>query len=140
MAANRNTSIVLRTGHIAFDDCIKYLNQQSSLPPLKLVNELQLSFSCDNNSDRLIEYQYLGKALAIKRREVCDRYVIHNFHYDKNICLPEVSCVIQIIDDTDSNFRRRKNIFNKESKVVGINCEKINGTTLCYYLLFGEEV
>lgn len=140
LAANRNISIALRTGHKAFDDCIDYLKQQPPLHPLKLANDLQISLMTDNCYDKMMEYQYLGQALANKRKEVCGRYIIHNFHYDKNICMPEISCVIQIIDDTDSNCGRRRNIFNKDSKVVGINCEKINGTTLCYYLLFGIEL
>jgi hypothetical protein len=36
-------------------------------------------------------------------------------------------------------FQRRKNIFNKNNKYIGLNIGKIEGGLFCYYLLFGKD-
>ena len=52
----------------------------------------------------------------------------------------ELSVLLQIIDDTNSQFQRRNNIFDKTIKYIGINVGRVNESLFCYYLLFGKDI
>ena len=52
----------------------------------------------------------------------------------------ELSVLLQIIDDTNSQFQRRKNIFMKDGKYIGINIGKVNESLYCYFLVFGKDI
>ncbi len=52
----------------------------------------------------------------------------------------ELSVLLQIIDDTNSQFQRRKNIFLKDAKYIGINVGRINESLFCYFLIFAKDL
>ena len=52
--------------------------------------------------------------------------------------LTRASTTIQIIDDTNSNYQRRKNIFNPKARYIGITEGNLWDYMKCYYLLFAE--
>ena len=64
---------------------------------------------------------------------------VNNFHYDIMNSNIELSVLLQIVDDTNSMFQRRKNIFGKNIKYIGLNIGKIENGLYCYYLLFGKD-
>ena len=84
---------------------------------------------------------YLNKTLKTINENLEKNYniTIINFHYDIMTSNTELSVVLQIVDDTNSNFHRRNNIFRKEGKYIGINVAKISEELFCYYLLFGKD-
>ena len=76
--------------------------------------------------------------LKFKTEENRDKFSIIDFHYD--ICYDniELSVILQIIDDTNSNYQRRKNIFNPKARYIGITEGNLWDYMKCYYLLFAE--
>jgi hypothetical protein len=138
---NPHLSINLDQGISSFDNCIEFLMQISKqTPPLKpliMKEELKIPFPL-NTPDICVNKDYLQKVLLSKTEENCGKLSIVDFHYD--ICVGDVgiSALMQIIDDTGSNYQRRKNIFNSKTKYVGISEGIISQNMFCYYLLFAE--
>ena len=84
--------------------------------------------------------KYLTDTLKKLKNELILKNIdIINFHYDIMNSNIELSVLLQIVDDTNSMFQRRKNIFNKNHKYIGLNIGKIEGGLFCYYLLFGKD-
>lgn len=150
---SENSSIKLRSGQEAFDNCISFLDKQEPLKPLNLVDCVKLDdfsyFSNNSNiatNDSLIDectsLNFLSTVIENKIQEIKDKYEMINFHYDKNIFSPELSVISQIVDDTSSNYERRKNIFNSETDTIGINSIKINlrPSLYCIYLVFAKKI
>jgi hypothetical protein len=138
---NPQSSINLHKGISSFDNCIEYLkNLSQQTPPLKpliMKEELKVPFPL-NSPEICVNKDYLKNVLQFKAEENCGKLSINDFHYD--ICIADVgiSALMQIIDDTGSDYQRRKNIFNKKTKYVGISEGIINHNMRCYYLLFAE--
>ena len=63
-----------------------------------------------------------------------------NFHYDIMIPNPELSVMLQVVDDTNSSYQRRNNIFNEDVQYVGISLGKIHNDLLCFYFVFGKDI
>lgn len=134
------TNIKLLTGRKAFEDCINYLNKQKPKNPLFLKDELSLNFpfesplECENEN-------ILTKMLTEKDKEIKKEYMqIINFHYDVVIPNPELSVILQIIDDTNSKYQRRLNIFNEDATYIGISIGKKAEGIICFYLLFARDM
>lgn len=150
---SENSSIKLRSGQEAFDNCISFLERQEPLKPLNFVDCVKLddfSYFINNTNigtnDSLLEectsLNFLSTAIENKIQEIKDKYEMINFHYDKNIFSPELSVISQIVDDTSSNYQRRKNIFSSETDTIGINSIKINlrPSLYCIYLVFAKKI
>ena len=86
-----------------------------------------------------IDANYLKNLILLKSSEIEHKYAILDFHYDLCVCDSEISTLLQVIDDTDDNYQRRKNIFNTNAHFIGISEGKLNDNKLsCYYLLFAK--
>ncbi len=135
----------LSKGKIIFESCKSYLEKKKSVCSLYLKNELTFPFpeNGENSEMKLedcISEKYLTPTLIkIKNNILKYNIEINNFHYDIMNSNIELSVLLQIVDDTNSMFQRRKNIFNKNNKYIGLNIGKIEGGLFCYYLLFGKD-
>ncbi len=135
----------LSKGKIIFESCKSYLEKKKSVCSLYLKNELTFPFpeNGENSEMKLedcISEKYLTPTLIkIKNNILKYNIEINNFHYDIMNANIELSVLLQIVDDTNSMFQRRKNIFNKNNKYIGLNIGKIEGGLFCYYLLFGKD-
>jgi len=140
---DNNQFIKLEKGEENFDNCIDFLKEISKdkniLNPLIMNEDLKVPFpsSCPENC---ISQQYLQSVIIFKTSEIGNKINILDFHYDiSSINNIEISTLMQIVDDTyDSNFQRRKNIFNFNAKYIGITHGNINEKLCCYYLMFGK--
>lgn len=136
---NEKVNILLASGPKSIDGCINFLKNQSEKKLSKLViNEnLKLSFPLRDKA-LCTDKGFLHNILTFKMQEKLDMKIT-NFHYD--ICLsndPSVSVLLQILDDTNDNYQRRKNIFNPHTKYIGITYGEIDDNKTCYYLLFAQ--
>ncbi len=136
-----NTLILLEKGESEFNECIKLLYLQESLEPIELNNKLKLDVNIPLNNENLsIDYytslEFIEKIINNKIKLLEDNFEIIGFHYDKSLNDPELSVVLQLVDDTGNEKSRRKNILNKKVKYVGISALNLKENIYCYYLLF----
>ena len=142
---DRENKLKLSKGKIIFESCKSYLEKKKSVSSLYLKNELTFPFpeNGENSEMKLedcISEKYLTPTLIkIKNNILKYNIEINDFHYDIMNSNIELSVLLQIVDDTNSMFQRRKNIFNKNNKYIGLNIGKIEGGLFCYYLLFGKD-
>ena len=99
--------------------------------------ELKVPFPI-NSPELCVNKDYIRNVIVFKAEENRDKFSIIDFHYD--ICYDniELSVILQIIDDTNSNYQRRKNIFNPKARYIGITEGNLWDYMKCYYLLFAE--
>jgi hypothetical protein len=137
--ADEINNINLHKGKIIFEECKNYLKNKLPLNKLILKNELTFPFP-ENYSDvtQCVEEKYLTSTIK-KIKENLKDFEIMNFHYDIMNFNTELSVVLQIVDDTNSMFQRRNNLFSKIAKYIGINIGKMTNGLYCYYLLFGKD-
>ena len=136
-----NSAITLSQGKTAFDDAKQFLMKQKSLPPLTTEPAIKIDFP--PTIERCIDMDYIEQTIKSKYDDLVIKYGnnirLKKFHFDVNIPSAEVSCVLQIVDDTQSNLIRRNNIFNENANVVNINCELVANGIICFYLAFGQK-
>ena len=143
---DRENKLKLSKGKIIFESCKSYLEKKKSVSSLYLKNELTFPFpeNGENSEMKLedcISEKYLTPTLIkIKNNILKYNIEINNFHYDIMNSNIELSVLLQIVDDTNSMFQRRKNIFNKNHKYIGINIGKVNESLYCYFLVFGKDI
>ncbi len=135
-----NVYSLLNKGITVFDDCIKFMLTQKILQPIELNNDLKIEFDLQNNSKKdFTSLHYITNILKKKLEFIKNQYFIIGFHYDVCSDNPEISSILQIVDDTGNHFSRRKNILNSKAKYVGISFVYINKHIVCYYLLFANN-
>ena len=139
LRVDQRINIKLLTGRRAFESCIKFLEKQRALQPLFSKDEIAIDFPferpdlCDNQF-------YLTQMLDKKKQELKNENMkIVNFHYDLIIPNPELSVLMQLIDDTNSKYQRRLNIFNEDAKYIGISIGKKSEGVICFYSLFAKD-
>ena len=140
LKADEKNNIRLYKGYKSFEDCESFLNYQIPLEPLKIKNELNLPFPHTSKANCDKE-KYLTKELTKKAIEVeKNKLTIINFHYDISIGNPELSVLLQIVDDTNSKMQRRKNILSKKCKYIGITVGQLQEGLFCFYFVFGADL
>ena len=135
-----NININLDKGIESFNNCISFLRklaQQKKLAPLIMREELKIPFPI-NSPEICINKDYIKNILMFKTEENKNKFKVIDFHYDLSFSNVELSTILQIIDDTNSNYQRRKNIFNPKAKYIGISEGTVWKDMHCYYLLFAE--
>lgn len=139
--STNHININLKKGIEAFDNCIEFLKeisrQEHKLVPLIMKEELKIPFPI-NSPEICTNQDYIRNIIQFKTEENRGNFKIIDFHYDICYNNVEVSTLLQIIDDTNSNYQRRKNIFNPHAKYIGISEGTIFDNMRCYYLLFAE--
>ena len=131
---NDDIKIELKRGASAFSQCIDLLNKRTnSLEPVELVEELAIPFPKD--SKLILDKEYISKCIETIKSSTNNRYDIFDFQYDISPN-PVLSTMIQVVDDTNSNFQRRNNILNENVKYVGISYGEFKKGIFCFYLLF----
>lgn len=133
-------SLKLSKGAERFDNCINYLkalSKQKKLDPLMMNEQLKVPFPIQTPL-LCIDKDYIKNIILFKIGELEGKVRFIDFHYDICLSNPELSAMMQIIDDTNSNFQRRNNIFNPKARTVGITEGLIRQNMSCYYLMFAE--
>ena len=140
-------AIVLKNGKKSFENAIDFLNNQNSVNPLKLEQKIQINFPikikdyCNNDE---IEKIIKNKLEELKnynlKKNIKNKYYLENFHFDVNTVNAQASILMQIIDDNQDDYLRRKNLFNQNFNIIGINLQYVSKDILCYYFSFGNVI
>lgn len=139
LKVNSSTNIRLLRGKKAFENCINFLKEQKPLDELFIKDDLSFDIPFDNPYNYTDQIQ-VSKILSERNKIINKKYMeIINFHYDITIPNPELSALLQIIDDTNIGYQRRLNIFNEKASYVGISIEKKNDGIICFYLVFAKD-
>lgn len=138
LTIRNKTFINLNKGPEAFSSAIEFIDKQKKLHLLTLSNELSLPFPYFNPS-LAVNQNYLQVIIFEKAKELKASYDIINFHYDQMIYDPKLAVMLQVIDDTNSGYLRRKNIFSTQAEYIGISGGKINSNMYCFYYLFANK-
>ena len=127
-----DVKIELKKGGAAFKSCIEYLKNAPSVNPIRLVDDLAIPFPI-NNSKQCLNKEYIGECIERIKSKV--QYEIYDFQYDISPN-PVLSTIVQVVDDSDSQYQRRENIMSENVKYVGISYGEIKKGVFCFYLLF----
>ena len=144
---NKDFYITLNKGKITFEECIESLKNIKNKKSFKLNDNLKFNFEDMFNNNIIeksddIEYytsmNFLEKILIYKKNEIYNLYDIKAFHYDKGCDNTEASAVLQIVDDSQADLFRRKNLLSNV-EYIGISTLKLKDNIYCYYLLFANK-
>ena len=127
-----DVKIELKKGGAAFKSCIKYLKNAPSVSPIRLIDDLAIPFP-KNNPKQCLNKEYIGECIEKIKSKV--KYEIYDFQYDISPN-PVLSTIVQVVDDSDSQYQRRGNIMSENVKYVGISYGEIKKGVFCFYLLF----
>lgn len=115
-------------------DCVSYLNNLNPMHPLILSKEITISFNEEENRENYLDKKFMNNAINNLKKSVKVKHL--NFHYDYGSCNPEISCIIQLVDDNVSNFYRRNNILNPNYNYIGISIAQIKKKKFLVYCTF----
>ena len=126
--------IALNRGKAAFLDCISFLQNFEVIHPLILSKDITIDLNEKEDKEKLLEKRFMNDTINnIKKKYNLQQL---NFHYDYGSSNPEISCVIQVVDDNMSNFYRRSNILNPRYNFVGITINQMKNKKFIVYCTF----
>ncbi|MCQ2819920.1 MAG: hypothetical protein MJ252_21860 [archaeon] len=135
----------LMKGESAFEDALKYLSHSQQMLPLQMIDELKIDleyFNEGNASFKMENFsssEFIDKSINKIKKKIKNKYEILGFHYDMSTNNPELSTVMQIVDDTNSFMVRRNIIMNPKVRYIGISILKLKPNVFCYYLVFAKK-
>lgn len=144
---NKNTKINFKKGKEAFLKCCNFLTELSEklnknlikLNELEFKEELKFPFPFDN-PDLCNNKEYVSQNInEIQNKINNKKMIIQGFHYDLSTNNAETSLILQVVDDNNSNGKRRNIIFDERIKYVGISHGRVKDNVYCIYLLFAAE-
>jgi hypothetical protein len=127
----------LATGEKAFRECITYMEGLQSVGPLQLSEEIVIKVP--EKPEEMNDKDKIGNLILEKKKHIKDSYKNFHFHYDHGYNIAEISAVLQIIDDTNSNFQRRNNILTKKHEYLGVSISKSQKNRFIIYVTFASS-
>jgi len=125
--------IALNKGKQTFLDCINSMENLEKIHPLNLSKDITIIMN-DEESEKYLDKKFMTDAInQVKQSAIGKQF---NFHYDYGSSNPEISCLLQVVDDNTSNFYRRNNILNPEFNYVGISITQIKKKKFLVYCTF----
>jgi len=140
---NKNTKINLLKGEVAFLDCLDFIKDfdmkiketNKILNELELKEELKFPFPLDN-PELCINKDYIKESLLKLKSSIKGNFKLKGFHYDLSTNDPEISTILQIVDDNNSGCKRRNMLLDESIKYIGVNIGKLKDNLYCIYLVF----
>ncbi len=127
---------MLLRGEVAFKEVMEILEQKESVPKLEYRKDLVMDVP--EGSKEWFNKEIVNNLFTKKKEELKDKYQNFSFHYDIGTCNPEISTVLQVVDDNVGfNGSRRSNILNENFKYIGIGQAK-DKTKYCFYFVFAN--
>ena len=113
-------------GEEAFESCIQIIQEKSSLPDLVLSDDITLEIP-DDVETQIQAFSTLLKELKAKNKgsQVEGNIDINHFN-------AEAITVLQLVDDTKTNGKRRNNLMNENFKKIGISIKKAKSKYMIY--------
>lgn len=140
---NKTTKINLSKGEDAFKECLYYISELGKkikeegliLNELELKDDLKLPFPIDN-PEKCLDKEYIKENILNLKNKLDGNYRLKGFHYDLSTNDPEISTILQIVDDNNSCGKRRSMLLDQNVKYIGINIGKLKDNLYCIYLIF----
>ncbi len=140
---NKHTKIKLMKGEEAFLECLNFIDEfdkklklnNKSLSELELKEELKFPFPNDD-PEKCINKDYIKENLLLLKKNLEKNFKIKGFHYDLSTNDPEISTILQLVDDNNSRGKRRNMLLDENIKYIGINIGKLKDNLFCIYLMF----
>ena len=126
--------IFLNRGIEAFYKCVDILTNTPPRPPLQL--DTSLNFLIPEDRIDWTNALYLKTQVTLKKYDLKGS-LINAFHFDIGANNPEISLILQLVDDNSFNGIRRMNLLNAKYKYVGIT-HKLTNTLCCSYFFFSD--
>jgi len=84
--------------------------------------------------------EVISKLIIDKNKEIEGKYYDLSFHYDICNLNAELSALLQIVDDTESDYKRRNNLLSYNFGLIGVSVSRI-GQKNCYiiYVTFANK-
>ena len=128
--------INLIKGEAAFDDLVASLYSILPLPPFNYKNELELSIDKENGSKR----EKITELLKKQSQDLSSEYNSFGFHLDSDAKDPELSLILQLVDDSSFKGLRRKNLLSYNFECIGISHTDLKSSDKFYvYLVFAKR-
>lgn len=142
---NNSTKINLLKGQEAFLSCCRVLEELSEkvknkaikLEKLEEKEDLKFPFPHENPSI-CNKKEYISEKLTELGKRINNKYKLRGFHYDMSPNNAETSLINQIVDDNNSNGKRRNIIFDDKVRYIGISHGKVRENVYCVYLVFAS--
>ena len=127
---------MLLKGAEAFIEMTEILNKMKPLPKFEVIKELSIDVPIDPKD--WSNKEIIANLVSKKKEELKEKYSGFSFHYDMGTSIPDVSAVLQLVDD-NVGFAglRRKNILSETQRYVGVGFAK-EKTKYCFYFLFAN--
>jgi hypothetical protein len=132
--------INLIRGPQAFIDCANWLRTLEPVAPLEMNDEITIKVP--ENSDDMNRKEKILELIKDKKIEISSlhKYKHFSFHYDNGSINAEISALLQIVDDNNSNSQRRNNIFNPNFHFLGVSVGKLKLNRFIIYLTFASDI
>jgi hypothetical protein len=128
--------VALLRGVEAFNEFITFLSLAPKLEPLKLQQEIAIKPL--SKAEYQTKREVIAELYMRKKKELGDKYKTLDFHYDYGTNNYEISSLLQLVDDNNSDKQRRNKILSWEYKYVGISLAKIKANRYCVYVTFAN--
>lgn len=120
---NNYPKIVLNKGILAFEDCIKHLEKNRKMP--EMIYNDDITIRVPDKVEEMTDKLKIAELLIMKKKEMKTCYNGFSFHYDSGYLDSEICGILQIVDDTNTNTKRRNNILNIYHEFVGVSVGKM---------------
>lgn len=130
------SKIALLKGEEAFRECANKLRTLAPLPVFEFSNDLCApvpEVSADWKKQSSVE-----AALGKIRAETAGKYTEFGFNLDLGVSDPEMSCILQVVDDSGLKGKRSATLLNKDFKYCGIAHAAKGKKQFCAYLTFAR--
>lgn len=125
--------IPLSKGKYAFYDSIIFMQGLHHLPQLEYREDLEIPVH--DNVNKWTKRDVLTDILEKKTAELNDKYTGYAFQFDLQVKDPELSAVLQLVDDSNFYSQRRNNILSHQFRFIGITHSDINNREkFCTYI------
>lgn len=127
---------MLLNGEVAFRDTMNILKVTAPLPSFEFREDLVIEVP--ENSKEWFNKDVINTLFNKKKEELRDKYQSFSFHYDIGTWIPNVSTVLQVVDDNVGfSGSRRHNLLSETFKYIGIGYAK-EKTKYCFYIVFAN--
>lgn len=128
---NGDMRFSLLKGHLAFSECIDYLNRCEKLPNMFLTETYRVDVP-----ERLEDQMKFKTGLETLRKQFPEKNIELNI--DITYLIPELIVTLQLVDDNKSNGRRRNNLLSPNYIYLGITLQRSKGRHFTVYLTFSN--
>lgn len=130
-----NKKVKINT-YSSFEELTKLFDNEVDLglKPLQLNDSLAVNIPQDPTV--LQSFDYMANQYVMRKLGFSDKYSFFGFHSEFGVRNAQLSAFFQILDDSNVNRPRRKNVLNSKFKDVGISIGKISENNYAVFLLF----